>query len=255
VTRMLVARLGGLPKNKEAVRAFGEWVLTLERASRTCPLLPGLGRKALEDLIWSLLERAHGREGLQSFQVSGTRSGERDPENASVLAVVGVHATRSVFALHYERFPAIGQNGKPPDRTRWVREKLHLYPIAKRELEALRQRLSRRYPGLEAALRGLKDPPLLVEAVPRGQVVFLLNPAEEATHTLVGGALFPVRRTGWGYPLKAAVEAPEEALTELLRERTSLGALPREKVLALLRGEGDVEEAERVWTLARLKRL
>jgi hypothetical protein len=257
VTRVLVARLGGLPKEK-AVRAFGEWVLTLERAFRASTLTlldPGLGREALDDLLWRVLEEVRGMEGLRSFQVSGTQRKGYSFPNASVLVAIGVHASRSVFALHYEQCPVTGQHGELPDRTYWVRKELQLFPMAKRELEVLRRRLCGRYPGLEAALGSLKDPPLLVEAVPRGQVVFLANPAAEVTHALVGKALFPIRHAGWLYPPKTAVGAPEEALAKLLRERTSLGALPPERVLALLRGEGDVEEAERVWGLARLRGL
>jgi hypothetical protein len=256
MTRLLVARLGELPKNEEAVRAFGEQVLRLERRFPVRALLdPDLGQKALEGLLWSLLEKVRGKEGLRFAQVNGTRTKGYGSQTASVLAAVGVHATRSVFVLRYKQLPTTGQDGGPPDLTRWVRGELHLFPAAKRELEVLRQRLCGRYPGLEAALRGLEDPPLLVEALPRGQVVFLLNPAEEATHALVGEVLFPIHRGEWSHAPKAAVEAPEEALTRLLRERTCLGALPPRAVLALLRGEGDVEEVERVWRLARLGRL
>lgn len=253
---MLVARLGELPKNKETVKAFRERVLTLERAFRNYTLLEAdLSREALDGLLWSLLEKVRGKEGLRSAQASGTRRRYGRCESASVLVVVGIHASRSVFVLYYERTPAIDQHGKPPDLTRWVRKELHLFPGAKRELEVLRRRLCGRYPGLEAALKDLKDPPLLVEAVPRGQVVFLLNPAEEATHALVGEALFPVREGEWGHARKTALEAPEEALAKLLWEKTFLGALPPERVLALLQGEGDVEEGERVWKLARLRGL
>jgi hypothetical protein len=253
VTRVLVARLGGLPKNEEAVKAFGEWVLKLERTFPVRTLLDlGLGQKAFEGLVWGLLERVRGREGLRSSQVSGTRTRGYDSQTASVLVAVGVHATRSVFVLRYEMFPTTSQDGGPPDLTRRAREELHFFPAAKRELEVLRRRLCERYPALEAALRGLEDPPLLVEALPRGQVVFLFNPAEEVTHALVGEALFPIRPGAWGYARKAAVEVPEEALTKLLRERSRLGALPPRAVLALLRGEGNVKEAERVWGLARL---
>jgi hypothetical protein len=256
VTRVLVARLGGLPKNEEAVKAFGEWVLKLERTFPVRTLLDlGLGQKAFEGLVWGLLERVRGREGLRSSQVSGTRTRGYDSQTASVLVAVGVHATRSVFVLRYEMFPTTSQDGGPPDLTRRAREELHFFPAAKRELEVLRRRLCERYPALEAALRGLEDPPLLVEALPRGRVVFLFNPAEEVTHALVGEALFPIRYAEEPYPPKTAAEAPEKVPARLLRRGTSLGVLPREAVLALLRGEGDVKEVERVWALAWLRGL
>ncbi len=254
MTRVLVARLGELP-DEEAVRAFGEGVLKLERGYRTRTFLdPGPGREALEGLLWGLLEGVRGREGLRASQVSGKGTKGHDFPVASVLVAVGVHAERSVYVLHYERTPT-NWHGKPLDLARWMRRELHAFPEAKGELEVLRRRLSQHHPGLEAALRELKDPPLLVEAVPRGHVVFLVNPAEEVTHVLVGEALFPIRYTGEPYPPKTARGAPEKVLAKLLRRGTCLGALPSKAVLALLRGEGDVKEAERVWRLARLRGL
>jgi hypothetical protein len=254
VTRALVAPLGGLP-DEEALREFGEQVLKLERGHRTRVLLdPDLGWETLSGLLWSLLEGVRGEEGLRSSQVSGTRTKGYDFPVASVLVAAGAHAERSAYVLHYERTPT-NWNGKPLDLTRWIRRELHVFPEAKRELEALRRRLSQRYPDLEAALKGQRGPPLLVEAEPRGQVVFLSNPAEEVTHALVGKALFPIRYTGEPYSLKTARGAPEKVLAKLLRRGTSLGALSRKAVLALLRGEGDVREAERVWALARLRGL
>lgn len=249
MTQALAAPLGELP-DEEAVRAFGERVLKLERGHRTRVLLDP-NQEALEGLLWSLLERVRGKEGVRSAQVSGKGTKGYDFPVASVLVAAGIHADRSVFVLHYERTPT-NWLGKPLDLTRWIRRELHAFPEAERELEVLRRRLSGRYPGLEAALRGLKDPPLLVEAVPRGQVVFLFNPAEEVTHALVGRALFPIRHAGEPYPPKKTKEVPEKVLARLLRKGTSLKALPPKAVLALLRGEGNVEEAERVWRLARL---
>ncbi len=125
MTRILVAPLGGLPKNGEAIKAFGEHVRSVERAFRVCPLLPpGLGREALDRLIWDLLERVRGREGLRSSQVSGTRAKGCDFREASVLVAVGVHATRSVFVLYYKWSPVTSQHGRPPDLTRWVWEEV-----------------------------------------------------------------------------------------------------------------------------------
>jgi hypothetical protein len=252
VTQALVAPLGELP-DEEAVRAFGERVLKLERGHRTRVLLDP-NRETLEGFLWSLLEKVRGKDGLQSAQVSGTRTRGYDFPVASVLVAAGVHAERSVFVLHYERTPT-DWLGKPVDLTRWIRRELHAFPEAKEELEVLRRRLYGRYPGLEHALKASEERPLFVGAVPRGQVVFLFNPAEEVTHALVGEVLFPIRYTGEPYPPKTAEGAPEKVLAKLLRRGTSLGVLPRGAVLALLRGEGDVKEAERVWALARLREL
>jgi len=127
MTRILVASLGGLPKNKEAVKAFGGHILELEHAFRVRPLLPpGLGREALDSLIWGLLEEVRGREGLRSSQVSGTQSKGYDFREASVLVVTGVHATRSVFVLYYKWSPATSQHGRLPDLTRWVWEEVQI---------------------------------------------------------------------------------------------------------------------------------
>jgi hypothetical protein len=116
------------------------------------------------------------------------------------------------------------------------------------------------YRQLRAVLRDLKGlPPDLAEGflggVRRGQVAFLYNENERVTHVLVGQALFPVHPGRRRYSPGNIREAPDEELVEFLQKRTSLNALPPERILALLRGKGsakDLEEAQRAWAMERL---
>jgi hypothetical protein len=255
VTHVLVAPLGGLP-NEEALREFGKSVLKADSKYEACTLLPrNSNQETVRRLIQRLLKRVRRVEGVWTSQTNGRIRGSC--LEASVLAVAGVHANRSVYVLHWER-AFIEWTGKPIDLTPFLRENLDTFPEARRELEALERILRQRYPGLESALKSapedLERRPFFTGAIERGQVVFLFNLEGKATHALVGGALIPIHSI-WGYyPQEEIRRAPESRLVGLLQQ-TPLKVIPLEVLLALLRGEADgsvVREAERVWALTRL---
>jgi hypothetical protein len=125
--------------------------------------------------------------------------------------------------------------------------KLHKNPEARRELAVLEGRLCDRYPALKTALEKLKGQDRLfsLEAVERGQLLFLVAQTGEIKHALVGTSLVRLNR-------HYRMDWEEEILLDVLRREDSLRPLPPELVKALLRGEGDVEEAERRLALARL---
>jgi hypothetical protein len=256
VTQVLVAPLGGLP-SEEALREFGKRVLKVDGKYETCTLLPrNSGEGAVRRLLHRLLKEVRAVEGVWTAQTNGRIRGSC--LEASVLAVAGVHANRSVYVLHWER-AFIEWTGKPIDLTLFLREILDTFPEARRELEALERILRQRYPGLESALKSnlgnLEKRPFFAGALERGQVVFLFNFKGKVTHALVGEALIPIHSTIWGYyPQEKIRQAPESRLVGLLQE-TPLKVIPLEVLLALLRGEADgsvVREAERVWALTRL---
>jgi hypothetical protein len=132
--------------------------------------------------------------------------------------------------------------------------------VTGKEAWRFHSRYKTRYPGLETVLKNLEaSAPHLREevlgAVRRGQVAFLYNENEKVTHVLVGQALFPVHPGRKRYSPGNIREAPNEKLVEYLQKRTSLSALPPERILALLQGRGsarDFAEVERVWAMERL---
>ena len=259
MVRTMVAPLGGVP-DEGALREFGEQMRKAEGLYRTHLLLdPSSDWETVRSFLWSALEKVRGEEGLRVFQVNGkgaTRGYVRsdDPLETSVLAAMGVHATRSVYVLHYERVHT-DWSGRIPDLTSWMRGRTHIFPDVKRELKGLERKLFQRYPGLEDAVRTLKAHPPFIGAVERGLATFLFDATEEVTHVLVGKALFPIRYRLRPYSPEDVRQIPEGTLAETLWKRTDLKALAPEAVLALLRGEADrslVREAERVWALARL---
>lgn len=275
---IMIAPLGGVP-NEEALRKFGELLQKAEGRHQGHLLLdPDSDWDTVRSFFWSVLEKVRGEDGLRAFQVNGkgaTRGYVRlngplqasatatignhatgsvrlgGPLETSALAVVGVHAARSVYFFYYERLHT-DWGGKVPDRTAWVRRRVHAYPEGKKELEILERKLFQRYPRLENAVRTLKAHSPFIGAVERGLATFLLDATEKVTHVLVGKALFPIRYRLGPYSPEDVRLIPEGTLAETLWKRTDLGALAPEEVLALLRGEGDVREAERVWALARL---
>jgi hypothetical protein len=128
--------------------------------------------------------------------------------------------------------------------------KLHKNPEARRELAVLEGRLCGRYPALKTALERLEgqDRPFSLEAVERGQLLFLVAQTGEIKHVLVGASLVPLSyhyRMDWR----------EETLLDTLRREASLRPLPPELLRALLQGRGDMEEAERRLALGRLAEL
>lgn len=255
VTHVLVAPLGGLP-NEEALREFGKSVLKADSKYEACTLLArNPNQEAIRRLIQKLLKRVRRVEGVWTFQANGKIKGSC--LEASVLAVAGVHANRSVYVLHWER-AFIEWTGKPIDLTTFLRESLDTFPETRRELEALERILRQRYPGLESALKSapesLEKPPFFTEAIERGHALFLCDLKGKVTHALVGEALIPIGSIWGHFPQEEVRRAPENRLVGLLQQ-TPLKAIPPEVLLALLRGGADrsvVREAERAWALARL---
>lgn len=255
MTHVLVATLGGLP-NEEALMEFGRRVLKADSKYEACTLLArNSGEGAVRELLQRLLKRVRRVEGVWTSQANGKIKGSC--LEASVLAVAGVHANRSVYVLHWER-AFIEWTGKPIDLTTFLRESLDAFPEARKELQSLERILRQRYPGLESALKNapesLERPPFFTEAIERGHAVFLCNLKGKVTHALVGEALIPIGSI-WGHFSQEEIRrAPEGRLVGLLQQ-TPLKAIPSEVLLALLRGEADrgvVREAERAWVLARL---
>ncbi len=259
MVRTVVAPLGRLPE-EEALREFGEQVRKAEALHQAHLLLdPGSDWESVRGLLWSVLEKVRGEEGLRAFQANGKGASggyvkSNGPLEISVLAAMGVHAERSLYVFHYERVHT-DWSGRVPDLASWMRRRAHAFPETRGELEILERKLFRRYPGLEDAARALKAHLPFIGAVDRGLVTFLFDTTEEVTHALVGKALFPIRYLLGPYSSEDVRRMPEGTLVETLWNRTDLKALPPEAVLGLLRGEADgtvVREAERVWALARL---
>jgi len=132
--------------------------------------------------------------------------------------------------------------------------------VTGKEAWRFHSRYKTRHPELETVLRDLEaSAPHLREevlgAVRRGQVAFLYNDNEKVTHVLVGQALFPTHSGRKRYSPGNIREAPDEELVEYLQKRTSLNALPPERILALLQGRGSAEdfaEVGRIWAMERL---
>jgi hypothetical protein len=252
--RTLVAPLGELP-DSSTLREAVSLVEKEERRYRKRTLLGDSGNYAL--VVKAALEAVRATEGVLFFQ----RDGGGLPEGfnstgrfigSSVLLVTGVHGERSVYVLQYGReymWASRGYGWGPgvPKYGWLLLGKLHKNPEARRELAVLERRLCGRYPALKTALGRLKgqDRPFSLEAVERGQLLFLVAQAGEVKHVLVGTSLVPLShhyRMDWR----------EETFLDTLCREDSLRSLPPELLKALLRGEGDVKEAERRLALARL---
>jgi hypothetical protein len=165
---------------------------------------------------------------------------------------VGVHATRSVYVLAYDRIETM-PSGKPFDITREVKDAFDR-PEVREELLVLEERLLRRHGGLPAPPRERRPFGLpVVEAEERGHVTFFFNPLGDTEFVVVGRTPLSIR---W-LPGKGKLrELDEEALVRHLRDQPVLEDLPPGTVAALLRGEfEDVEAVERALRLARLARL
>jgi len=247
---VLVAPLGEIPPEEELVRV-AEAIWEEERRYRTRRVLEG---NLEEDLAFleSLFKRLRGK-GVHVVQRDGGGVARRYVDqhgrpSVSVLVAMGVHAGRSVYALRWTRTKT-NSLGDPPDLTHTIREAFK-HPEVKAELEALEERVFRRYPAARA-LRWAGERPYVVEAEERGQVVFLLDPLHEAQYVLIGRAVLPLSIPYEGRKLK---EVKEQTLTKVIRERTSLGLGPK-AIRALLRGEGNVAEAEAAVAASRLGEL
>jgi hypothetical protein len=242
-----VAPLGELPKEEELVE-MAKTIWFDERRYRARTLLRGKRERDVE-FLREFLDGVRGSEGVFIDQVDGGGVAKRyvrehGPASLSALVGMGVHADRSVYVLSYERTQTDWE-GNPPDLTRQV-AKAFAHPDVRRELEALEERLSREYPAL-ATLR--KTEPLhLVTAKRRGQVVFLLDPLDMVRGLIVGETVL-----FFDYPQdERKLHLKEETLVRWLREKSALRALSPKAIKALLRGEGDVKEAERSLALVRL---
>jgi hypothetical protein len=240
--------LGELPGEEELVGIVkAMWVEESRYRART--LLSGKVERDV-GLLRDLLEEVRGSEGNFIVQMDAGGVAKRyvrqhGPASLSALVAMGVHANRSVYVLLYERTQT-NWEGNPPDLTNKV-AKAFTYPDVRRELEVLEERLSREYPPL-GALKKAEPSTHLVRAKKRGQVVFLLDPLDMVRGVLVGEAVLL-----FDYPEpEKRLHFKEETLVRWLREKTALRALPPKAVKALLRGEGDVKEVERVLALVRL---
>jgi len=246
--RVLLAPLGELPGEEE----LAGLAASLRREERYRPgrrLFTGSRKKDVE-LLRKALEEVRAREGVLLAQRSGERAGVEDPldrERAAVsaLCLAGVHGERSVYVLRFERWKV--RRGDPAPDLRWLlAEALRKSPEAQEELRFLRAKLQGRYPALKHL--GEKGLPA-VRAEAWGHVVLFLGPLGELLHVGVGRTAVPLPHVGLA---PVPPEAEEASRARWLREHTPLGCLPKEKVRALLRGKGDVEEAERILALLRL---
>jgi hypothetical protein len=243
-----VAPLGELTKEEELAE-IAKTIWLDERRYRARTLLSGKQERDVE-FLREFLDGVRGSEGVFIDQVDGGGVAKRyvrqhGPASLSALVGMGVHADRSVYVLLYERTQTDWE-GNPPNLTRQV-TKVFAHPDVRKELEALEERLSREYSAL-ATLRKAEPHTHLVMAKRRGQVVFLLDPLDMVQGVLLGGAALFFK-----YPeSEKKLHTKEETLVRWLREKTALGALPPKAVRALLRGEGDMKEVERVLALLRL---
>jgi hypothetical protein len=250
----LVAPLGELP-DPPTFREAVSLVEKEERRYRKRTLLGESGSYTV--VVKTALEAVRATEGVLFFQRDGGGLPEGfnstgRPIGSSVLLVAGVHGTRSVYVLRYGReymwvSRGYGQGPRVPKYGWLLLGELHKNPEARRELAVLEGRLCDRYPALKTALEKLKGQDRLfsLEAVERGQLLFLVAQTGEIKHALVGTSLVRLNRY-------YRMDWEEEILLDVLRREDSLRPLPPELLKALLRGEGDVEEAERRLALARL---
>jgi hypothetical protein len=243
--------LGEFPREEELVGIVkAMWVDEARYRART--LLSGKVERDVA-LLRDLLDRVRSSEGVFVTQIDGGGVAKRyvrqhGPASLSALVAMGVHANRSVYVLLYERVQTEWE-GNPPDLTHTV-ARTFAHPDVRRELEALEERLSWKYPPLGAlkALKKGEPPEHLVRAKKRGQVVFLFDPLDMVRGVLLGETVLLFK-----YPQpEQKLRFKEETVVRWLREETALGALPPKAVKALLRGEGDVKEAERSLALVRL---
>jgi hypothetical protein len=246
----LFAPLGELPDDG-ALEEVAKELQEKERRYRA-RTLPLVAQEPVEPLK-RFLEEVRGNEGILTSQIDGGGVMRRytkfhGPAATSVLAAAGIHAERSAYVLVYER-TRTDRWGRPPRITRLTRVALHNNPGTREELEALEEKVFRRYPALEEALRPLKKRPFFVDTERRGQVLFPINSMDEVPYALVESHLLPL---GYAYEGRKVREVKDETLVKLLRERTLLGALPPRVIRALLRGEGDTGEVGRLVAMARL---
>jgi len=239
----LSAPLGELP-SEETIKLVAELIYEKDRFHREF----AIGWHAL-NFVKELLKEVRGREGFYSSR-SIYPKWPSSWSMISVLTAVGVHGTRSVYALHYARARA-GQSGRPPYSPWWVRTRVAHLPQIRAQLEVLEERLLDRYPALRGvSLKGLSTPPVFVQVVERGEVAFAVSAEGRATHVLVGKkAVFALQKPCDGERL---FEAADEVLVKVLRKETALRALPPKAVLGPLREDRDRRAIGRALAMARL---
>ncbi len=252
--RVLTAPLGELPRDGDVAEVVKK-IRNLEASYRVRRLIRGT-REGVA-FVMDLLGAVSRPEGVAILQEDGGRVSEAYVKrygrpSLSVLVAVGVHATRSVYVLVYDRVKTTS-SGSPPDMT-WEVRGAFGYPEVRGELLVLEERLLRRYGVLEAPPRergpfGLPA----VEAETRGHVTFFFNPLWGTEFVAVGRTPLPIR---WLPGARELRKMGEEVLVRHLREQPVLEDLPPRAVAALLRGEFENAEAvERALRLARLARL
>ncbi len=256
----LLAPLGGLP-DRRSLEEVGRSLERRERLHRERTLRKRTSQ-GYADLLQEVLEKVRGTEGVLAFQVDGGGTDWRTDwriarqTRSSVLAAAGVHGDRSVYVIRYER-PCLELSGEVPDLTRGLRIGLPENPEARKELEVLEERLLRRYPELGEALKKLtapRWPPVFVEAVERGCLLFLKGPSGGYSRVLVGTDLFEI--TSWTPFTEETIEGgDDEALLKYLfdYERHLKLILSPEVLAALVRRRGGPKEAGRILAMARLK--
>jgi hypothetical protein len=252
VELVLVAPPGEIPPDEELARVAEE-IWKEERRYRARTVLEGDPEKDLA-FLERLFKRLRGKEEVHVVQRDGGGVARRYVDqhgraSVSVLVAMGVHADRSVYALRWTRTKT-NSLGDPPDLTRTITETFKR-PEVKAELEALEGRVFQRYPALRA-LRRAEKRPYVVEAVEKGQVVFLLDPLYMVQYLLIGKAVLPLSIPYEGWKLE---EVREPTLVKAIRERTRLEHLRPKAIRALLRGEGNVEEVEVAVAASRLGEL
>jgi hypothetical protein len=257
----LLAPLGELP-DRRALEEVGRSIERRERLHRE-RTLPKRTSQSYADLLQEVLEKVRGTEGVLAFQVDGGGADWRAAQQksrSSVLAAVGVHGDRSIYVVRYER-PRLELSGEVPDLTHKLRAGLPENPEARKELEVLEGRLLRRYPELREALKKVKQPrwpPVFVEAVERGCLLFLKGPSEGPSggysQVLVGTDLFEL--PSWTpFTEETIEEGNDEALLKYLLDyelHLKLTLSP-EVLAALIRRRGGPKEAARILAMAGLR--
>ncbi len=248
----LIAPLGELP-DERALREIALYIEKRERRYRKRTLL-GETFPTYIDVVRGVLEKVRGTEGVLSAQLDGGglpkgRSASRGPVGTSVLAALGVHAERSVYALRYQR-EHTDDLGRAPDCAFSLRMELRLCenPEMRREVETFERRLLDRYPGLGAVSKRLDGRPL-IGVVERGKLLFPVGLTGYCSQVLLGTTLLSLRFTHRAENLRRTQDID---LVAILLEEAPLRALLPQGIYALLRGEGDVKEAERILAIERL---
>jgi hypothetical protein len=248
----LIAPLGELP-DERALREIALYLEKRERPHRKRTLL-GEAFSTYIDVVRSALESVRATEGIFSAQLDGggapkERSSSRSPVGTSVLAALGVHAERSVYTLRYLRKRTDGL-GRVPDCAFSLRMDLRLSQNleVQREVEAFERKLLDRHPGLRAVARKLEGRPLL-GVLERGKLLFPVGLTGYCSQVLLGTTLLSLRFAHKAENLRTTQDID---LVTILIEEAILRPLPPQVIDALVRGEGNVKEAERVLAMERL---